>query len=57
MASMLFCEMMGPNDAIIIIGAEQFSTYRGYGQTLAFNGNYVETAERYKHHLKIQQLL
>jgi hypothetical protein len=48
---------MGPNDAIIIIGAEQFSTYRGYGQTLAFNGNYVETAERYKHHLKIQQLL
>jgi poly(ADP-ribose) glycohydrolase len=46
MASMLFCEMMGPNDAIIMIGAEQFSNYRGYGQTLAFNGNYVETAER-----------
>lgn len=40
--SRLFCPVMHSNEAIIITGAEQFSKYKGYARTLAFDGDYVD---------------
>eukprot|EP00455_Lapot_gusevi_P017505 TRINITY_DN1934_c0_g1_i2.p1 TRINITY_DN1934_c0_g1~~TRINITY_DN1934_c0_g1_i2.p1 ORF type:complete len:444 (+),score=70.14 TRINITY_DN1934_c0_g1_i2:58-1389(+) len=35
---MLFCEVMKPNEAIILIGPGHFSTHTGYGGSFYFNG-------------------
>jgi len=39
---MLFVEVMEPNEAIIITGAERFVKHSGYGHSFDFNGNYVD---------------
>lgn len=35
---MLFCECMLPHEAIFIVGAQQYSKYRGYGGSFQFDG-------------------
>ncbi len=44
--SMLFCAVMQRNEAIIITGAERFSSYAGYGFSLRYGGNYVDSRAR-----------
>jgi len=46
--SMLVCPCMQPNEAIQIVGAEQFSSYKGYGLGLQYGGNHIDKAERGK---------
>eukprot|EP01124_Arcella_intermedia_P031831 TRINITY_DN7291_c0_g1_i1.p2 TRINITY_DN7291_c0_g1~~TRINITY_DN7291_c0_g1_i1.p2 ORF type:complete len:440 (-),score=97.78 TRINITY_DN7291_c0_g1_i1:1427-2746(-) len=43
LVSMLICERMEPNEAILITGAEQFSGYSGYGLTMKFSGPHENT--------------
>lgn len=38
----LFCTAMRPDEAIVIVGAEQFSTPRGYAGSLEFAGPYQD---------------
>ncbi|KAL9650023.1 hypothetical protein ABK040_003141 [Willaertia magna] len=38
----LFCEEMDNNESITIIGAEQFSKYKGYAFTLDYDGNFID---------------
>jgi poly(ADP-ribose) glycohydrolase len=45
-AGLLFCEDMEPNEAIAIDGAEQFSTYTGYGRSVKWAGDFRDTTER-----------
>ncbi|CAH2236707.1 jg20925 [Pararge aegeria aegeria] len=40
--SMLFTEYMRPNEALIMIGCEQFSTYTGYGHSFQWLGDYTD---------------
>ena len=42
LVSMLICESMLDNEAILIRGAEQFSKYSGYGFEFQFNGPHVD---------------
>jgi poly(ADP-ribose) glycohydrolase len=42
-ASRLFCPAMQADEAILIIGAEQFSTPRGYAASLEYGGPYTDT--------------
>jgi hypothetical protein len=42
--SLLCQEPMGDEDSIMIRGATQWSSYTGYGHTLQFAGDYVDTA-------------
>lgn len=37
----LFTERIEDNEAVIVTGCEQYSRYRGYGQSFKFDGNYV----------------
>ncbi|CAE8600533.1 unnamed protein product [Polarella glacialis] len=39
---MLFCSKMLPNEAIYIVGTQQFSNYTGYGGSFRFSGPYQE---------------
>jgi hypothetical protein len=43
LAAQLFCEVMLPHESIIITGAERFSTYKGYGYSFRYAGNFVDT--------------
>jgi len=43
LASLLFCEVMNKDEAIIISGAEMFSNYSGYGHGMKFAGNHLDT--------------
>lgn len=45
-ASLLFCAVMRPNEAIVITGAERFSSYTGYGRSLRFGGEFVDSRPR-----------
>ena len=36
--SLLLCDMMEPNESIIMRGAEQYSLYFGYANTFQFGG-------------------
>ncbi|ELT91673.1 hypothetical protein CAPTEDRAFT_44057, partial [Capitella teleta] len=47
-ASMLFMECMDPNEAIIISGFEQYSRYQGYGGSLCYDGDCIDSSERDK---------
>ena len=47
LASLLFCERMDVNEAIVIIGAERFCRYRGYGSSFEFAGAW-EGKEQYE---------
>ncbi|KAK4881299.1 hypothetical protein RN001_004618 [Aquatica leii] len=38
--SRLFTEQLGPTEALLIIGAERFSKYKGYGDSFTWAGNY-----------------
>ena len=42
-ASLLFCERMEENESLLIIGAERFSTYTGYGSGFRFAGPWTGT--------------
>ncbi|KAK5649231.1 hypothetical protein RI129_000260 [Pyrocoelia pectoralis] len=41
--SRLFTEQLGATEALIIIGAERYSKYTGYGETFTWAGNYNDT--------------
>jgi poly(ADP-ribose) glycohydrolase len=43
--SMILCECMNDEEAVIIYGAEQYSKYDGYGSTFQFKGNNRDNAE------------
>ena len=43
LVSLLFCEEMDENEAILIRGAEQFSSYAGYGGRFKYVGAYADT--------------
>jgi len=47
LASLLFCERMDVNEAILIVGAERFCRYRGYGSSFEFAGAW-EGKEQYE---------
>ena len=38
LVSILFCDEMEDNEAILLCGAEQFSTYSGYGGNFNYEG-------------------
>jgi len=40
LAAMLVCPRMDDEDAIQIVGAEQFSAYKGYGHGLKYDGDF-----------------
>jgi hypothetical protein len=42
--SCLLCERMQPNEAIIIMGAQQYAKYSGYGDTFTFESEMGEQA-------------
>jgi len=46
LVSLLFCAKMDANEVIIIKGAERFSSYRGYGHSFQFDGNYNDQTPR-----------
>ncbi|KAH9632798.1 hypothetical protein HF086_012623 [Spodoptera exigua] len=46
MISMLFTEVMRPNEALIIIGVERYSKYVGYGHSFEFAGDYKDSTPR-----------
>ncbi|KAG2387200.1 hypothetical protein C9374_001532 [Naegleria lovaniensis] len=39
----LICQVMQDNESILITGAEQFSSHKGYAFTLDYGGNYMDT--------------
>lgn len=46
-AGCLLCEKMDDNEAIIILGARQYSAYSGYGFSLKFAGAYNDETPLY----------
>lgn len=46
MISMLFTEVMRPNEALMIIGAERYSKYVGYGHSFQFAGEHRDSTPR-----------
>mmetsp|Transcript_99307 Transcript_99307/g.309430 ORF Transcript_99307/g.309430 Transcript_99307/m.309430 type:complete len:475 (-) Transcript_99307:232-1656(-) len=42
LVGMLFCEKMLYDEVIFIVGAQQFSRYKGYGGSFAFDGPYTD---------------
>jgi len=45
--SRLFTEELENNEALIITGSERFCSYRGYGPTFTFNGDYCDSTARF----------
>lgn len=45
LVSLLFCEKMEANECILIKGAERYSSYNGYGDTLEWSSNYVDKVD------------
>lgn len=43
LVSLLCCEVMDADESILISGAEQFSTYSGYGGSFAYTGPYTDS--------------
>lgn len=43
---MLFCESMGAEEAILMIGCEQFNNYQGYSRSFVWSGNFNDTTPR-----------
>eukprot|EP01112_Ceratiomyxa_fruticulosa_P009743 TRINITY_DN2553_c0_g2_i1.p1 TRINITY_DN2553_c0_g2~~TRINITY_DN2553_c0_g2_i1.p1 ORF type:complete len:463 (-),score=100.62 TRINITY_DN2553_c0_g2_i1:1896-3284(-) len=54
--SMLFCERMGDNEAIIIKGAERFSQYSGYGWEFKYAGDFQDNTERDEEGLTVTEI-
>ncbi|XP_026732531.1 poly(ADP-ribose) glycohydrolase isoform X2 [Trichoplusia ni] len=46
MVSMLFTEVLSPNEALMIIGAERYSKYSGYGQSFRWAGPHCDGSPR-----------
>ncbi|OWR43927.1 poly [Danaus plexippus plexippus] len=46
MISMLFTEELKPNEALMVIGCEQYSTYSGYGHSFSWGSNYNDITPR-----------
>ncbi|XP_047530143.1 poly(ADP-ribose) glycohydrolase-like isoform X1 [Vanessa atalanta] len=46
MISMLFTEALRPNEALMIIGCEQYSKYSGYGHSFQWAGEHVDATPR-----------
>lgn len=46
LVSLLLCEVMQVNEAIHLIGCEQYSSYDGYASTLQFGGDFVDPNPR-----------
>jgi len=46
LVSLLLCEKMDTNEAVIITGAERYSGYSGYGSSFAWAGNFVDESDR-----------
>eukprot|EP01105_Mastigella_eilhardi_P026167 TRINITY_DN741_c0_g1_i6.p1 TRINITY_DN741_c0_g1~~TRINITY_DN741_c0_g1_i6.p1 ORF type:complete len:339 (-),score=59.00 TRINITY_DN741_c0_g1_i6:29-1045(-) len=42
----LFCASLDDNESIVVTGAERYSKYSGYGHTLKFEGDFVDTSSR-----------
>eukprot|EP00047_Mylnosiga_fluctuans_P014372 m.37896 g.37896 ORF g.37896 m.37896 type:complete len:632 (-) comp5473_c1_seq2:1337-3232(-) len=42
----LFCEKMSENEAILMTGAERFSSYTGYGYNFDWAGDYIDPTPR-----------
>lgn len=40
--SRLFTEILKPNEALIVVGVEQYSTYTGYASSFEWSGNYQD---------------
>ena len=43
LVSVLICEKMQNNESIVILGAERFCNYTGYGKTFKYAGKYTQT--------------
>lgn len=43
LVSLLCCEVMAPDESILMIGTEQFSTYSGYGGSFTYTGPYADS--------------
>jgi len=46
LVSLLFTEVLQPNEAVFITGAEQYCSYTGYGRTFTYVGDYVDTIDK-----------
>ncbi|XP_063893500.1 poly(ADP-ribose) glycohydrolase [Helicoverpa armigera] len=46
MISMLFTEVLRPNEALMMIGCERYSRYTGYGHTFQFAGDATDVTPR-----------
>eukprot|EP01125_Pyxidicula_operculata_P008284 TRINITY_DN2794_c0_g1_i4.p1 TRINITY_DN2794_c0_g1~~TRINITY_DN2794_c0_g1_i4.p1 ORF type:complete len:467 (-),score=98.26 TRINITY_DN2794_c0_g1_i4:239-1639(-) len=45
LVGMVFCSRLKANEAIVIKGAERYSSYSGYGRSLKYAGDYTDNAE------------
>lgn len=46
LVTMLVTEVLDDTEALIVIGAERYSNYRGYSDTFEFAGNHVDNTPR-----------
>jgi len=46
LASMLFTEVLGDREVLVVVGVEQYSKYQGYADTFKFAGRYTDTVEK-----------
>ncbi|KAI5643402.1 poly (ADP-ribose) glycohydrolase (PARG) domain-containing protein [Phthorimaea operculella] len=46
MVSMLFTEVMRPNEAFLMIGCQRYNKYRGYGRSFRWDGDYSDHTPR-----------
>lgn len=46
LVSLLICEMMTDNECIFLIGCERYSTYKGYGSTFQFAGDFGDNSPK-----------
>lgn len=47
LVSLILCEVMQVNEAIHLIGCEQYSSYVGYSSSFQFGGDFVDPNPRY----------
>jgi len=45
LASMLFTEVLGDREVLVVVGVEQFSKYEGYSDSFKFGGRFADTVE------------
>lgn len=46
--SMILVPRINDNEALVVVGAEQFSSYSGFGIAMNFQGNFVDKHERFE---------